>query len=116
MKEEQWIQKIKERLDDYSEPLPLGRWERLESDILASKNLMKRKKVIAFRRWSMVAAAVLLVAVFSVGVWLLNNPIKEDLEHANVVALAVMENGKFQHAVPVTGGNITASLTGNKSC
>lgn len=115
MKEEQWIQKIKERLDNYSEPLPSGGWKRLESDILASKNLMRRKKIIGFRRWSMVAAAVLLVAVFSVGVWLLNNPIKEDIEHANAVALAVMENGKFQHPVPVTGGTITASLTGNKS-
>lgn len=44
MKEEQWIQKIKERLDNYSEPLPSGGWKRLESDILVSKNLVRRKK------------------------------------------------------------------------
>lgn len=30
MKEELWLKKMKERLDDYSEPLPSDGWERLE--------------------------------------------------------------------------------------
>ena len=30
MKEELWLKKMKERLDDYSEPLPSDGWERLD--------------------------------------------------------------------------------------
>ena len=30
MEDELWMRKIKERLDDYSEPLPVSGWERLE--------------------------------------------------------------------------------------
>ena len=37
MEDELWMRKIKERLDDYSEPLPVSGWERLEKDLSASK-------------------------------------------------------------------------------
>jgi len=113
MKEEQWLQKIKERLDSYSEPLPPAGWERLENTLLTSKNSIGRRKIVAFRRWSMAVAAVLLVAVFSVGVWLLNNPFKEDMEHANAIALAAMVNEDFQHVAPVVGIPIATSLRHN---
>ena len=31
MEDELWMRKIKERLEDYSEPLPVSGWERLEA-------------------------------------------------------------------------------------
>lgn len=34
--DELWLKKIKERLDDYSEPLPDTGWERLEKVLPAS--------------------------------------------------------------------------------
>ena len=37
MEDELWMRKIKERLEDYSEPLPVSGWERLEKDMPASK-------------------------------------------------------------------------------
>ena len=37
MEDELWMRKIKERLDDYSEPLPVSGWERLEKDLSVSK-------------------------------------------------------------------------------
>ena len=36
MEDELWMRKIKERLDDYSEPLPVSGWERLEKDLSVS--------------------------------------------------------------------------------
>ena len=38
MEDELWMRKIKERLElDYSEPLPVSGWERLEKDLSVSK-------------------------------------------------------------------------------
>ena len=66
MEDELWMRKIKERLDDYSEPLPVSGWERLEKDLSASKPpVAGRRRIIPFRRWTVAAAAALLVAVSS---------------------------------------------------
>ena len=57
--DELWLKKIKERLDDYSEPLPDTGWERLEKVLPASAPMsVGKKKQIMFRRWAMTAAAV----------------------------------------------------------
>ena len=70
MEDELWMRKIKERLEDYSEPLPVSGWERLEKDMPASK---PKRRIIPFRRWAVAAAAVLLAAVSSVSIWLLQS-------------------------------------------
>lgn len=76
--DELWLKKIKERLDDYSEPLPDTGWERLEKVLPASAPMsVGKKKQIMFRRWAMTAAAVVLVAVSSVSLWLLQSPVVE---------------------------------------
>lgn len=31
--EDKWIQDIRNRMEDYSEPLPAGMWEQLESEL-----------------------------------------------------------------------------------
>ena len=78
MEDELWMRKIKERLDDYSEPLPVSGWERLEKDLSDSKPpVAGRRRIIPFRRWAVAAAAALLVAVSSVSVWLLPKPLWE---------------------------------------
>ena len=61
--DELWLKKIKERLDDYSEPLPDAGWERLEKALPTSApmSVVGTKKKILFRRWAMTAAAVALV-------------------------------------------------------
>ena len=42
--DELWLKKIKERLDDYSEPLPDTGWERLEKALPASAPMSVGKK------------------------------------------------------------------------
>ena len=45
MEDELWMRKIKERLEDYSEPLPVSGWERLEKELTVSKPPLARKGV-----------------------------------------------------------------------
>lgn len=88
MEDELWMRKIKERLEDYSEPVPASGWKRLEDALSASNPpLAGRRRVILFRRWA-AAAAVLLVAVSSVNLWLLQSPAGEEVRRTAVPSLA----------------------------
>lgn len=91
MKDELWIKRFKERLDDYSEPVSGKGWEQLERKLSAPPprkfNIPRR---IAFRRWAVTAAAVLIVAFSSVTLWFLQSPVADEVKHAAKPALAVL--------------------------
>ena len=56
---DKWLKNLRERMEDYSEPLPAGLWEELEGEL-------NRPKVIPFwRKWPSIAAAIALVLVVS---------------------------------------------------
>lgn len=97
MKEELWLKKMKERLDDYSEPLPSDGWERLEKALQPSPVRMKR--TIFFRRWTVAAAVALLLVVSSVGVWLLQSPVADEIRNTSMPALAVVPDELPEPAV-----------------
>ena len=84
MKEELWLKKIKERLDDYSEDLPADGWQRLEQALEEADgrlhNKRKPARIVPLRRWSAAAAAALLVAIFTLSFWLLGGPAGEEME------------------------------------
>ena len=87
MKEEQWLKKITERLDDYSEEIPSDGWQRLEKALgevgaTPFRQEEKRAKVIPLRRWLAVAASVTLVVAGSLSLWLLNGPADERMRLA----------------------------------
>lgn len=101
MKDELWMKKIKERLEDYSEPLPVSGWERLEKDLAASKvPVTGKRKLIPFRRWAVSAAAVLLVAVSSVSLWLLQSRMGDEVRSTNVPALALVPDNLPEQTSP----------------
>lgn len=54
--EEEWIKNIRSRMENYSEPLPDGLWGHLEEE------LGHRKVIPLWRRWSVAAAVLVLVA------------------------------------------------------
>ena len=58
---ELWMNKLKEKLADYSEPTPASGWEQLEKELMPSVE----KKIYPYRKWMMAAAAVILLAVVS---------------------------------------------------
>lgn len=86
MNDELWLKKIKERLDDCSEPLPPGGWERLQRELDKTVPAMvpRRNRLLVMRRWSIAAAASALVAVATVSLWLLQSPVEQDVRHAEV--------------------------------
>lgn len=63
---DKWINDIRSRMDNYSEPLPVGSWEKIESEI----STPAPKVIPMWRKWTSVAAAAALVlAISSVSVW-----------------------------------------------
>lgn len=63
---DKWINDIRSRMDNYSEPLPVGLWEKIESEI----STPAPKVIPMWRKWTSVAAsAALVLAISSVSVW-----------------------------------------------
>ena len=84
MKEkEMWMEKLKEKLDDYAEPTPASGWERLEKELLPPSE----KRIIPYRRW-VAAASVLLVLASSVSLYLLHSPVVDEIRRTTVPVLA----------------------------
>ena len=82
MKEDLWLKKIKERLDNYAENLPADGWKRLEQALEEMDGVgvgrRKQARIVSLRRWSVAAAATLLIGVSTVSLWLLNGPAGEE--------------------------------------
>ena len=63
--EDKWMKNFRERMKDYSEPLPDDLWQEIQQDLKAEE-----VKVIPFwKRWQMAAAVALVLFVSSLSVW-----------------------------------------------
>ena len=84
MKDELWLEHMRQRLKDCSEPLPSSGWERLEKELpLPSEaSASESRRLVPFRRWSVAAAAALLVAISGISLWFLDSPLEADLRQA----------------------------------
>ena len=57
MEDELWLKRIKDKLEDYSEPLPVAGWERLEKELSVSgAPITGPHRMIPFRRCGSCAA------------------------------------------------------------
>ena len=75
MKEdEKWIKAFKDKLEDYSEPMPASGWERLERELMP----VTEKRIYPYRRWAVAAAAVVLVVTTAVSLYFLNSPVADE--------------------------------------
>lgn len=102
MNDELWMKKIKERLEDYSEsPSPSG-WDRLEKKLSPSVvPTPVKKKIIPAYRWAVTAAAVLLIAVSSVSLWLLSEYKGEELRNLQVPSVASVPDYLPEKDIPM---------------
>lgn len=76
MKDEQkWMQNIRSKMDDYSEPLPSDMWKRVE------KSLDTPKVIPMWKRWQAVAAVGLIAVVSSLTYWFWFSPAATLLEY-----------------------------------
>ena len=79
---ELWMNKLKEKFADYSEPTPASGWEQLEKELMPSVE----KKIYPYRKWMMAAAAVILLAVVSsVSLYFLGTPAADEMRHIQTV-------------------------------
>ena len=72
--EDKWMKNFRERMKDYSEPLPDDLWQEIQQDLQAEE-----VKVIPFwKRWQMAAAVALVLVVSSLSVWFwTSSPVNE---------------------------------------
>lgn len=68
-KNDKWVDNLRNRMEDYSEPLPDGLWERLEEELSAPRviPMWRTRRFVA-------AAAIAIVAVSSLTFWFVTSP------------------------------------------
>lgn len=92
MEKDLWLNSIKKRLKEHSEPLPPAGWERLEQALEAASgpSLPASRRSVFFRYWRVGVAAALLVAVSALSLWLLQSPLGDEVKRAGLPPLAVL--------------------------
>lgn len=93
---ELWMDKLKEKLSDYTEPIPDSGWEQLEKELAPSVE----KRIYPYRRWAVAAAAVVLVVASSVSLYFLNSPVADEIRHISVPTLATAPDVLLQPQNP----------------
>lgn len=88
---EMWTDKLREKLQDYSEPMPPAGWEQLEKELMAPGVVpvppVEKRILHPFRRWAAVAAVALLVVTSSLSVYFLNTPAADEIRLASTPVL-----------------------------
>ena len=82
---EMWMDKLKEKLQDYSEPMPASGWEQLEKELVPP---VEKRILYPYRKWVATAVAVLLVAATSLSIYFLNTPTAEEIRRTATPMLA----------------------------
>lgn len=87
--DDKWIKALRDRIDNYSEPVPKDVWASLEKEL----NIHPKAKLYPFRRWVAAAASVALVILSSVGLYLLFSPADEYMKNvAETISIEEPEN------------------------
>lgn len=95
MKQDKWINKLRNRMNGYSEPVPDDLWSRLEKELKTSNSV---ELIPWWKRWQAVAAVITVVIVCSITGWFMFNDEQSDVRQ-------VSENIPFTSAKQNENGN-----------
>lgn len=98
--QEAWMNRLRERLENYSEPLDSSGWEQIEKDLFSNKVPVHR--ISSSRRiWTIAAMLLILFGVSSL-LWFV--PLSQDktIKQGNTVADVVVEKHRSSNAGTVT--------------
>lgn len=101
---EQWLEGVKRKLENYSEPLPASGWERLEQELAARRSAPQAGsgRMFHLRRWAVAAAAVLLAGISGISLWFMQSPLSEELGHTEIPRLSLQPAVQEPQPVAVT--------------
>lgn len=89
---EMWTDKLREKLQGYSEPVPPAGWERLEKELMSPVATpvppVEKRMLHPFRRWAAVAAVALLLVTSSLSIYFLNTPAADEIRRTSTSVLA----------------------------
>lgn len=89
-KNEPWLEKIKEQLNEYSEHVPENGWEQLRKELSDSQQPIlhrSKAKTIAFKKWTMVAvAATVILGISLISIRLMHNQWLNHITPQNIVS------------------------------
>ena len=112
MEDEKWLKQIKKRLDDYSEPLPQGGWERIEREM--ETPVLQPRQTWMLRPWvRMAAAAVLLLGISAISLWLLQSPVGEEMRQMPAAGRAALADDTRPHTPRGEAAGHAADPPGN---
>lgn len=100
----QWMEEVKRKLENYSEPLPASGWERLEKDLATRRSVPQASsgRIFHLRKWTMAAAAALLAGISGISLWFLQSPLSDEVGNVGVPQLALQPSVQESHPVAVT--------------
>lgn len=102
--EKQWIEEMRKRMEDYSEPLPEGLWEEIEQELAVPK-------IIPFKKIWQAAAVILVVLASSLTAWFWSSPAADfAVRQENVPEIAAMTESSLETQQPPA----TVQLTSEK--
>lgn len=95
-KKDRWLKTLKEKLTDYSEPIPASGWEQLEKELMSPAP----RRLIPYRRWAVAAASVALVVASSVSLYFLSSPAVNEVRNTSIPVLATAPDAMPQRQEP----------------
>lgn len=115
-KDEPWLKKIKEQLDNYSEPTPQDGWAKLEKRLIDAPQAthpVDKSRIISIKKWTMVAAAAIVMLCISlIGIRLMQS---QWIDHINQVPV-ISQNNTSQNIKQQTDEIKNEVIQANKIC
>lgn len=115
-KDEPWLKKIKEQLDNYSEPTPQDGWAKLEKRLIDAPQAthpVDKSRIISIKKWTMVAAAAIVMLCISlIGIRLMQS---QWIDHINQVPV-ISQNNTSQDIKQQTDEIKNEVIQANKIC